>query len=158
MKKLNQNELAWTEQKSPQGRFHIYRRELTLALGGKKDTGTWGGGHAFDVEMSRVPPGAANWPFHAHAAQWEFYIIVSGRGELRTSEGVSPLEPGDCVSLPPREPHQIRNPGPDDLLYYVIADNPAADITQYPDSQKWFIKPQRKMFTMRDASYYDGEE
>jgi uncharacterized cupin superfamily protein len=158
MNKLNQTELAWTEQKSPRGRFRIYRRELTLALGGKKDTGTWGGGHPFDVELSRVPPGATNWPFHAHAAQWEFYIILSGRGELRTSEGTGALGPGDCVSLPPREPHQIRNTGTEDLLYYVIADNPVADITQYPDSEKWFIKPQRKTFTMRDASYYDGEE
>ena len=158
MKLLNQNQLAWTEQKSPKGRFHIYRRELTLALGGKKDTGTWGGGHPFDLELSRVPPGAINWPFHGHAAQWELFIIVSGQGELRTSESTTPLHPGDCISFSPGEPHQIRNTGTEDLLYYVVADNPPADITHYPDSQKWFIKPQRKLFTIHDASYYDGEE
>jgi uncharacterized cupin superfamily protein len=158
MNKVNQNDVAWTEQKSPQGKYHIYRRELTLALGGKKDVGTWGGGHPFDLELSRIPPGAINWPFHSHAAQWELFVFLQGEGELRTESGTQPLRAGDCVSFAPREPHQIRNTGNQDLLFYVVADNPQADVTQYPDSGKWFVKPHRKVFVMQDAAYYDGEE
>jgi uncharacterized cupin superfamily protein len=158
MKQINYHDVAWTEQKSPQQRYHVSRREITLALGGKKDTGTWGGGHPFDVEMTRVPPGAANWPYHLHSAQWEFYIIVSGAGELRAENHTGPVKAGDCLSIPPREPHQLRNTGAEDLVYFVIADNPPADITHYPDSNKWFIKPQRKFLTALEVSYYDGEE
>ena len=34
-----------------------------------------------------VPPRAVNWPYHAHSAQWEFYMLVSGRGQVRTPAG-----------------------------------------------------------------------
>ena len=44
------------------------------------------------------------------------------------------------------------------MLYYVITDQPTADMMFYPDSDKWFIKPQRKFFRMREVDYYDGED
>jgi hypothetical protein len=28
----------------------------------------------------------------------------------------------------------------------------------YPDSKKWGLKPQRKVFRMVEVDYYDGEE
>ncbi|HEY3760501.1 MAG TPA: hypothetical protein VGN23_02020 [Verrucomicrobiae bacterium] len=43
-------------------------------------------------------------------------------------------------------------------MYYVIADNPPADIAYYPDSGKWFFKPPRKCFTMQETAYYAAEE
>ena len=27
----------------------------------------------------------------------------------------------------------------------------------YPDSEKWFVKPQRKYFRMQETDYYDQE-
>jgi len=40
----------------------------------------------------------------------------------------------------------------------MIADHALADVVHYPDSDKWFAKPQRKSFRMLEADYYDGEE
>ena len=51
-----------------------------------------------------------------------------------------------------------RSAGSDDLLYYVVADNPPADIINYPDSNKWVVKPHRKGFIMQETDYYAGEE
>ncbi len=158
MKKMNQNQIEWVKMKSPKGKYQLFRRHISLALGGKKDTGTWGGGHPFDVELTRVPPGEASWPYHSHSAQWEMYIILSGHGQARTPEGPVELGPGDCLIHPPGDPHQIKNTGTEDLLYYVIADNPQADMGHYPDSGKWFAKPQRKAFEMTEVEYYKGEE
>src|SRR5580698_417034 len=154
MKKINQNQIDWVELKSPKRKYNLFRRHISLLLGGKKDTGTWGGGHPFDVEMTRVPPGKTNWPYHAHSSQWEMYIILSGRGQLRTAEGKSEVGPGDSFIHPPGEAHQIENTGTEDLVYYVITDNPQSDVGTYPDSSKWFIKPQRKIFEITEVDYF----
>jgi uncharacterized cupin superfamily protein len=53
---------------------------------------------------------------------------------------------------------QIRNTGAEELVCYVTADNPQADIGEYPDSGKWFIEPQRKAFEMTAVDYYMREE
>lgn len=164
MKKINQEQVAWDEIKSPKGKFHLFRRHLSLALGGKKDTGTWGGGHPFDLELTRLPPGATNWPYHTHSVQWELYVILGGRGLARTPAGEIEIGPGDCIVNPPGEPHQIRNPGPGDLVYYVIADNPPLELGEYPDSRKMVMKRcvdgkfERKVFTINEVDYYQGEE
>jgi uncharacterized cupin superfamily protein len=158
VKRKNQSRIEWVEVKSPKGNYQLFRRHISLALGGKKDIGDWGGGHPFDLELTRVPPGKTNWPYHGHSAQWELYVVLSGHGITRTQEGEMKIGPGDCFMHPPGEPHQIHNSGAEDLVYYIIANNPQCDVSSYPDSGKWFIKPQRKAFEMTEVDYYKGEE
>lgn len=112
----------------------------------------------FEVELVRLPPRAVNWPFHSHTAQWEFYLIVSGRGQVRTPSGLSEVREGDCVAHPPGEPHQLTNTGATDLLYYVVADNPASDACHYPDSGKWELPTHDQPVRVTPVEYYDGEE
>lgn len=158
MKLVKDSDLKWTEQRSPRGRFHLFRRHISEALGAPRDAGVAGGGHPFDVELTKLPPGATNFPFHAHAAQWEVYLVVSGSGELRAGDTRTAITAGDAFVCPPGEAHQIKNTGAADLLYYVIADNPPADFATYPDSNKWAVKPPRKCFTMQEVDYFAGEE
>ncbi|HEY9898649.1 MAG TPA: cupin domain-containing protein [Pantanalinema sp.] len=158
MRLINQHDIPWQEKRSKSGKYQLAQKDLSLALGGKKDTGTWGGGHPFDVALVRVPEGARNWPLHTHTTQWEFYVVLSGRGSVRSDDGAHPVKAGDCFLLAPGESHQIASEGDGDLIFYVIADNPQADISYYPESDKWFIKPQRKTFRLQEVGYYDGEE
>jgi uncharacterized cupin superfamily protein len=158
MKRVNQEELSWIEQKSPSGKFCVYRKHVSLALGGLKDVGSFGGGHPFDAELARVPPGAANWPFHSHDAQWELFLVLAGRGELRTPTENLPITSGDCVLFPPGEAHQLTNIGDDDLIYYIVSDHPRADVMYYPDSDKYFVKPRRRYFRMQEVDYFAGED
>jgi len=158
MKHAKESAIKWVEQRSPRGRFHLFRLHISEALGAPRDAGVADCGHPFDVELARLPPGATNFPFHAHAVQWEVYIVISGSGELRAGDTVVDVTGGDSFVCPLGEPHQLKNTGTADLLYYVITDNPPADVIAYPDSNKWFIKPQRKSFTMQETDYYANEE
>lgn len=158
MTRINAEALPWTSQSSPQGKYGVQRRALSQAAGSPKDTGTWGGGHPFEVEIHRIAPGKTNFPFHAHAAQWEGYYVLSGQGTVRGPEKEEPLGTGDYVVFPPGEAHQIRNDGAEDLVFLVIADQPQADVIHYPDSGKWLMKPERKVFAMQEVDYFEGEE
>lgn len=158
MTRVNADEIPWTSQNSPKGKYGVARGPLTIAAGGQKDTGTWGGGHPFDLEIHRVPPGKSNFPLHAHSAQWEAYYILSGTGQMRTGKGKEAVKAGDYLVFPPGEAHQLINTGSEDLTFLVIADNPQADIIHYPDSGKWMLKPQRKVFEMAEVDYFKGEE
>lgn len=159
MRKVNQNELSEERRLSPKGVYEVYRRHLSLAVGGKKDIGLWGGGHPFDIELARIPPGKINYPLHAHAAQYEHYILLSGRGTVRgDSSGEVEIKAGDHFIIYPGEAHQIVNTGDEDLVYYVVSDHPRADVTTYPHSGKRQIKPEFRYFRMVEVDYYDGEE
>ncbi|WP_206171066.1 cupin domain-containing protein [Phragmitibacter flavus] len=136
------------------------QKHLSLAIGGKKDCGLERGGHPFDVSEVRIPAGKTNWPLHVHSKQWEFYLVKSGKGLVRTSDGEMEIGVGDYLMQTPGVAHQVINQGNEDLVMLVIADNPAADMIRYPASKKYFLKPSRVMFGELGESveYYEGEE
>lgn len=150
--------LPWEEQRSPRGTFHSFCRNVSLALGGIRNGGPWCGGHPFDVQVRRVPPGAAICPFHAHLAQWELFYVVSGDATVRAGAETHPVSAGDVFVHPPGEPHQLINRGATDAEVIIIADNPMIDAFHYPDSNKWGLRPPGKYFRMNETGYFDGEE
>jgi uncharacterized cupin superfamily protein len=158
MKAIHLDEVPCREIKSPKGLYQLSEKDISLALGGKKDVGPWGGGHPFDLALVRIPPGCKNWPVHQHAAQWEVYYIVEGSGRYFDGAQWHNIRAGHTIMAPPGEAHQIENSGTGDLSYLVIADMPAADNTFYPATGLINIKPQRKIMQMSDANYYDGHE
>jgi uncharacterized cupin superfamily protein len=150
--------IAETGRLSPGGKFGSYRRDISLALGGIADTGTWGGGHPFDLQQRRVPAGRAVCPRHAHTVMWELFIALAGTATVRSGDETHAVRAGHVWLQPPGTPHQIRNAGDDDFVFHVLADNPRADSCYYPDSDKWMLDPQARIFRMQDTTYYDGEE
>ena len=162
MKKINLDEIPWRERKSPKGHYHRFTRDVALVFRDPKTGPKLPGQPPFAVELVRLPPGAKNFPFHDHAAEWEFYLIVSGTGKVRAGKLTRSLRAGDCVLNPPGEPHQIINSSKADLLYYVIANNSPADFYCYPDSKKWGFWAESlnrgKLFRITEVDYFDGEE
>lgn len=158
MTRTQLDDLPWTTQNSPQGKYGIQRRSLSQAAGCPKDTGTWGGGHPFEVEIHRLPPGKINFPLHEHSAQWEAYYILSGHGQVRGAKGQEAVRAGDYLSFPPGDAHQLINDSMEELTFMVIADQPQADAIHYPESGKWLLKPQKKCFEMKEVEYFLGEE
>jgi len=75
MKLVHFPSLPEDELHSPARHFHSFCRNVSLALGGIRNAGTWGGGHPFDFQIRRIPPGAAVCPFHSHLAQWELFVV-----------------------------------------------------------------------------------
>jgi len=146
------------EQHSPTRKFHSYCRNLSLALGGIRNIGTWAGGHPFDVQIRRIPPGAAVCPLHSHFAQWELFAVRMGAGTIRVGGETHAVKPGDVFVHPPDEPHQLINSGSTDLEVFIFADNPPLDGCYYPDSNKWVLRPAGKIFRMIEVDYFDGED
>jgi uncharacterized cupin superfamily protein len=159
MRKINTNNLAELSWSSPKGKFVGSGKQVSEALGREPSSTDLNERHPFDVEICRIPAGKAPYPFHSHAAQWEFYHIISGTGKVRHQDGTTDIEPGDAFLFKPGEPHQLINDGAEDLVVYVVADNPIGESTYYPDSKKWAVRsPERRVVRSEDVDYYDGEE
>jgi uncharacterized cupin superfamily protein len=158
MNKVHIPSLPWEESHSPRRTFHSFVRNISVALGGIRNGGTWCGGHPFDVQARRVPPGAAICPFHSHLAQWELFVVQSGTAVVRAGAESHAVKTGDVFIHPPGEPHQLTNTGSTDFETLIVADNPPLDAFYYPDSNKWGLRPPGKYFRMNEVGYFEGEE
>jgi len=146
---------------SPKGKYAGRGKGISIALGRAEQHWLPGENHPFDVELATVPPGKLDNPYHCHSAQWEFYLVISGNGKIRHADGWTEIGAGDALLFGPGEAHQISNAGTEDLVYYIIADNPVGEACYYPDSDKWAVAPgpeKRKTIKGQGADYYLGEE
>ena len=159
MKKVNTKNLTEESWSSPKGKFRGAGKEVSVALGRDSSSANPKDRHPFDVEILRIAPGQTPYVYHSHSAQWEFYHVISGRGVVRHEDGNTSIEEGDAFIFPPGEAHQLTNDGSDDLILYVIADNPVGESSYYPDSKKWIVRsPERRIFRGEALDYFDGEE
>ena len=162
MKKVNISEIKEDPWQSPKGKYAVAFKGISEALG--RDPGSldlakrW----PFDLEWNRVPPGKSNFPFHSHSIQWEMYLIVSGNGSVRDKDGSTDVVAGDAFIFGPNEAHQIKNSGKEDLIFYVIADNPIGESNYFADSSKWRVNrtslADRPLIKGKETDYFDGEE
>ncbi|HEY3914556.1 MAG TPA: dimethylsulfonioproprionate lyase family protein [Verrucomicrobiae bacterium] len=159
MRKVNTKDIEEVTWASPKKKFVGAGKEISEALGRDPKSTDLKERHPFDVEILRVPPGKTPYPYHSHSAQWEFYHVISGKGEVRHKEGTTPIETGDAFHFQPGEPHQLINSSQDDLLVYVVADNPIGESSHYPDSGKWLVRsPESRLIRSEPLNYHDGEE
>lgn len=158
MPRTHISDLPWEEQHSPGKKFHSFGKNLSVALGGIRNGGPASGGHPFDLQIRRIPAGAAVCPFHSHLAQWELFWVLAGTARVRAGQETHEFTAGEVFVHPPGEPHQLANPGPGDLEVLIVADNPELDGCHYPDSDKWALRPPGKFFRMHEVGYFDGEE
>jgi uncharacterized cupin superfamily protein len=159
MRKVNTNEIAEITWSSPKGKFAGAGRQVSEELGRKPKSTDLKERHPFDVEICRIPPGKAPYPYHSHSAQWEFYHVISGKGVVRHKDGTTPVAAGDAFIFQPGEPHQLTSDNSQELVLYVVADNPIGESTHYPDSNKWIVRsPESRVIRSEGLDYFDGEE
>jgi uncharacterized cupin superfamily protein len=159
MRKVNTNQMVELSWASPKGKFAGAGKQVSESLGRKPLSTDLKERHPFDVEILRIAPGKTPYPYHSHSSQWEFYHVISGKGLARHKEGTTPIETGDAFIFEPDQPHQITNNSSEDLVLYVVADNPIGESSYFPDSQKWIVRsPERRLIRSEALDYYDGEE
>lgn len=159
MRIVNTNDLEEITWSSPKGTFSGAGKQISEALGRVPASTDLMERHPFDVEITRLSPGATPYPYHSHSAQWEFYHVISGTGVVRHEGGTTPIKPGDAFIFQPGEPHVISNDGTHDLIFYVVADNPIGESAYFPDSKKFVVRsPERRVLRSEPLDYYDGEE
>src|SRR3982750_272573 len=101
MRRINTRDIPEESWTSPKGDFASFDKNISIALGRKPSSTDLMERHPFDVEIARIAPGMKPCPYHSHAAQWEFYHVVSGTGSVRHQDGLTAIEPGDSFLFPP---------------------------------------------------------
>jgi uncharacterized cupin superfamily protein len=127
------------------------------------------GARRLGYNLTVLPPGKAQCPFHCHRAEEEMFFILEGEGELRFGEERHPIRAHDVIACPPGGPdvaHQILNTGSTNMRYLAISTMEDVEVCEYPDSQKILVSARepaqsrlRKLFrTEATVDYYDREE
>jgi len=139
--------------------FYTSRRAMFSAAIGARKLG---------YNLTLLPPGKAQCPFHAHREEEEMFLILEGEGELRYGSQRYPLRPMDVVACPPGDAstaHQIINTGSVPMRYLSLSTVSGNEVCEYPDSGKIGVfcraagaTPLRTMLRAESAvDYYDRE-
>jgi uncharacterized cupin superfamily protein len=138
------------------GFYASFRGQISDHIGAKK----------LGYNLTVLPPGKAQCPFHCHHGEEEMFLILEGEGELRFGDKRYPIRKHDVIACPPGGPevaHQIINTGATTMRYLALVD---VETCEYADSQKILIvagrrgeRALRKMFRAENTvNYYDREK
>ena len=139
--------------------YYTSRRALVSAGIGARNLG---------YNLTELPPGKAQCPFHAHREEEEMFLILEGEGELRFGEQRFKLRRHDVIACPtggPEVAHQIINTGKTTMRYLSLSTISSTEICEYPDSGKIGVfantSPTSSLRTIFRAEtgvdYYDRE-
>src|SRR6266699_2164342 len=118
MRKVNVKDIPEQERKSPKGKFHKFVKNISIALGREPESLDLGKRHPFDLALVRIPKGKSYCPYHAHSAESELYLVISGRGSVRDKNGSTIVTEGDAFFFQPGEAHSLATAGVVDFVYY----------------------------------------
>ncbi len=97
------------------------------------------GARDLGYNLTILPPGKAQCPFHSHRGEEEMFLILEGEGELRFGDERYPIRKNDVIACPtggPEVAHQIINTGTIPMRYLSVSTLVEVEICEYPDSQK----------------------
>lgn len=126
------------------------------------------GASKLGYNLTELPPGKSQCPFHSHRVEEEMFLILEGEGELRFGDQRYPIRKHDVIACPtggPEVAHQIINTGKTALRYLALSTVADVEVCEYPDSQKIGVFGDtpataglRGLFRSASAvDYYDGE-
>ncbi len=127
------------------------------------------GARDLGYNLTVLPPGKAQCPFHNHHGEEEMFLILEGEGELRFGDQRHPIRRHDVIACPPGGPevaHQIINTGTATMRYLALSTRVDVEICEYPDSRKVMVRAGksgerrlRKLFRAENTvDYYDREQ
>jgi uncharacterized cupin superfamily protein len=105
------------------------------------------------VTMARVPAGKGSFSYHAHQNEEEWIYILSGRGIAEIGDHEYEVEPGDFMGFGlPQQPHHLRNPFEDELVYRMGGEAGRLDIATFPRLGKRVIQDDASAHILDDAA------
>jgi len=126
------------------------------------------GARKLGYNLTELPPGKAQCPFHSHRAEEEMFLILEGEGELRYGTETYRIRKHDVIACPTGDAttaHQIINTGSASMRYLALSNLSDVEVCEYPDSNKTGVhadepagKGLHKMFLSQSTvAYYEGE-
>jgi uncharacterized cupin superfamily protein len=154
---MNLDEVAFDDVEE-NGKYTSKRGRIGAHIGARK----------LGYNLTVVPPGKTQCPFHCHHGEEEMFLILEGEGELRFGDQRYPIRKHDVIACPqggPEVAHQIINTGTITMRYLALSTLSEVDTCEYPDSGKILIVTGQsadsgvhKMFRAENAvGYYDRE-
>lgn len=125
---VNLSEVEFTDVEE-NGFYTSRRAQFSAAIGARK----------LGYNLTELPPGCAQCPFHSHRVEEEMFLILEGEGELRFGEQKYRIGKHDVIACPtggPATAHQIINTGSTTLRYLSLSTLADVEVCEYPDSNK----------------------
>ncbi|MBK7276877.1 MAG: cupin domain-containing protein [Betaproteobacteria bacterium] len=127
------------------------------------------GARKLGYNLTVVPPGKAQCPFHSHRGEEEMFLILEGEGELRYGDQRYAIRKHDVIACPTggaEVAHQLINTGGVDLRYLALSNLVEIEACEYPDSSKIAVRAHEpgtprlwKMFRAEThVEYYERED
>ena len=140
------------------GRYTSRRAMFSAKIGARK----------LGYNLTEVPPGKSQCPFHSHRSEEEMFLILDGSGELRFGDQTYKIRKHDVIACPtggPSTAHQIVNTGATPLRYLSLSTVSDVEVCEYPDSNKISIfagepeAPRLRAILRAESTvdYYDRE-
>lgn len=126
------------------------------------------GARRLGYNLTVLPPGKAQCPFHCHYGEEEMFLILDGEGEFRFWSERYPIRRHDVIACPTGGPdvaHQIINTGETEMRYLALSTVVEVEACEYRDSGKVLVvagkrgeRTLRGMFRAEaEVDYYDRE-
>lgn len=153
----NLDEVEFTDIEN-NGYYTSKRAQFSDRIGAKK----------LGYNLTELPPGKAQCPFHNHHGEEEMFLILEGEGQLRFGNERYSIRKHDVIACPTGGTdvaHQIINTGTTTMRYLALSNVVEIETCEYPDSNKIMIGAGgrgkaglRKMFRSENVvEYYDRE-
>jgi len=114
------------------GYYTSRRAQFSAGIGARK----------LGYNLTVLPPGKAQCPFHNHWGEEEMFLILEGEGELRFGDQRYPIRPHDVIACPTggrQVAHQIINTGTRTMRYLAVSNLVEIEACEYPDSDKVMV-------------------
>lgn len=129
------------------------------------------GARSVFVNRDRLPPGASTGPLHAHSADDEIVLVLSGTPTLHQRRGVDwvfppgpeeqvPLQPGDVVHFAAGDQvaHRFGNASTDDAVLLVVGTDRPHDLCVFPDTGRVHVRALGASGRFERTDYWAGEQ
>ncbi|MDD1421467.1 cupin domain-containing protein [Dolichospermum sp. ST_sed1] len=109
--------------------------------------------------ITTIEPGLWFCPYHLHHLEEEMILVLEGEITVRQENETKVLKVNDLIFFKTKVAHQIYNSGNVPAKLLAISNKDPNDICEYPDSNKIYMRGQKKIYQMgTEKNYMDGEE
>ena len=125
---VNLEEVEFTDIEE-NGYYTSKRAQFSAGIGARK----------LGYNLTELPAGKAQCPFHSHRVEEEMFLILEGEGELRFGDQRYKIRRFDVIACPTggaAVAHQIINTGSTTMRYLALSNIEDTEICEYPDSNK----------------------
>ena len=100
------------------------------------------GARELGASVFEVPAGGSTFPLHAHYANEELLVVLSGGPTLRTIDGERALEEGEVVACPTGRAgaHRLDNRTETPVRVLIVSTMVSPDVVEHIDSEKVYAR------------------